>query len=122
MDHILIIDGRYDICNLLHKCLTPLGYEVKGAHNGEEAIELFNNGYNFTLVITDTNMPKISANAVAKHIRGSDKSDTPIVAIIGPGDDEIDHELFNFILMKPFMLKTLLKVIRLVTKNHFKLS
>ena len=122
MDHILIIDGRYDICDLLQKCLAPLGYEVKGAHDGEEAIELFNNGYNFTLVITDTKMPKISANAVAKHIRGSDNSGTPIVAITGPGDDEIDHELFNFILMKPFMLKTLLKVIRLVTKNHFTLS
>jgi DNA-binding NtrC family response regulator len=122
MDHILIVDGRYNIRNLLHKSLAPLGYEVKGAHDGEEAIELLNNGYKFTMVITDNNMPKMSANAVAKHIRGSDKSGTPIVAIIGPGDDEIDHELFNFILMKPFKLKTLLKVIRLVIKNHFMLD
>lgn len=112
----MIIDDRYGIPSFLHQTLAPFGYEVKGAHDAEEGIEFFNNGYHFALVITDTHMPQIDANAVAKHIRSSDKPHTPIVAIIGPGDSNIDSGLFNFLLMKPFRLKTLLKVIRLVTK------
>jgi len=115
MGPILVIDNRYDIRNFLHKALSPMGYEVKGAHDAAEGIELFNNGCNFNLVITDINMPMINANAVAKHIKSSDKADTPIVAIIGSGDDDINRELFNFVLMKPFKLKTLIKVIRFFT-------
>ena len=115
MDHILVIDNKYDICNFLHEALGPVGYEVKGAHDSEEGIELFNNGYNFNLVITDINMPRINANAVAKHIKSSDKANIPIVAIIDSGNDGINRELFNFVLVKPFRLKTLIKVIKLFT-------
>jgi len=113
MDHILVIDNKYDIRNFLHKALTPIGCEVKGAHDSEEGIELLNNGYNFNLVITDINMPRINANAVAKHIKRSNKANIPIVAIIDSGNDSINRELFNFVLVKPFKLKTLVKVIRL---------
>jgi CheY-like chemotaxis protein len=31
MDHILVIDNKYDIRNFLHEALSPIGYEVKGA-------------------------------------------------------------------------------------------
>jgi two-component system cell cycle sensor histidine kinase/response regulator CckA len=118
MDHILVIDNRYDIRNFLHEALAPIGYEVKGAHDSEEGIELLNNGYNFNLVITDINMPRINANAVAKHIKSSNKADIPIVAIIDAGNDSINRELFNFVLVKPFKLKTLVKVIRLFTQHR----
>ena len=114
MNHILVIDNRYDIRNFLHESLAPIGYEVKGAHDSKEGIELLNNGYDFNLVITDINMPRINANAVAKHIKSSNKATIPIVAIIDSGNDSINRELFNFVLLKPFKLKTLVKVIRLL--------
>jgi len=113
MDHILVIDNKYDIRKFLHEALAPIGYEVKGANNSEEGIEMLNNGYNFHLVITDINMPKINANAVAKNIKNSNKANIPIVAIIDSGNDSINRELFNFVLVKPFQLKTLVKVVKL---------
>ena len=114
MDHILLIDDQDAILIFLRKILTDLGYEVKVAHDGEEGIELVDSGYNFNLVITDINMPRMNGNAVAKHIRSSDKSETPIVAITGYGDD-IDRELFNFVLLKPFNLEALADVVRSFT-------
>jgi len=118
MDHILVIDNRYDIRNSLHESLAPFGYKVKGAHDSKEGIELLNNGYSFNLVITDINMPRINANAVAKHIKSLNKADIPIVAIIDSGNDNINRELFDFVLVKPFKLKTLVKVIRLFIQHR----
>ena len=114
MDHILVIDDEDMVVDFLRSALAYLGYSVTVAHDGEEAIELINNGYNFDLVITDIMMPRMNGNGVAKHIRSSDKSETPIVAITGYGDD-IDRELFNFVLLKPFNLEALANVVRSFT-------
>jgi CheY-like chemotaxis protein len=56
-------------------------------------------------------MPRIDGNQVAKHIRGSDKPDMPIVAISGYSK-EIDNRLFDFSIEKPFRLETLADVIK----------
>ena len=114
MGHILVIDDEDMILDFLGDALSYLGYSVTVAHDGEEGIDLFNSGYNFDLVITDIMMPRMNGNAVAKHIRSSDKSETPIVAITGYGDD-IDRELFNFLLLKPFGLEALIDVVRSFT-------
>ena len=115
MDHILVIDDEDMVLNFLRSALAYLGYSVTVAHDGEEAIELINNGYNFDLVITDIMMPRMNGNAVAKHIRSSDKPDMPIVAITVSSEDDIDRELFNFVLLKPFGLEALLDVVRSFT-------
>jgi CheY-like chemotaxis protein len=112
MAHILVIDDEDMVLDFLGNALAYLGYPVTVAHDGEEAIELLKNGYNFDLVITDIMMPRMNGNAVAKHIRSSDKPDTPIVAITGSGDGDIDRELFNFVLLKPFALEALVDVVR----------
>ena len=114
MDQILVIDDEDMVVDFLRSTLAYLGHSVTVAHDGKEGIEFFKNGYNFDLVITDIMMPRMNGNAVAKHIRSSDKADTPIVAITGYGDD-IDRELFNFVLLKPFGLEALLDVVRSFT-------
>jgi CheY-like chemotaxis protein len=112
MHNILVIDDEDVVLDSLRNTLTYLGYSVTVAHDGEEGVAFFNNGYNFGLVITDINMPRMNGNAVAKYIRGSDKSDMPIVAITGYDKDNIDRELFNFVLSKPFDLEVLVDVVR----------
>ncbi len=112
MDNILVIDDEDTVLDSLRNTLEYLGYSVTVAHDGEEGLEFFNNGYNFSLVITDISMPRMNGNAVAKYIRSSDKSDMPIVAITGSGEDDIDKELFNFVLSKPFDLEVLVDVVR----------
>ncbi len=115
MGHILIIDDEDMVLDFLGNALAYLGCSVTVAHDGEEGIALFNNDYNFDLVITDIMMPRMNGNAVAKHIRSSDKPDMPIVAITGSSEDDIDRELFNFVLLKPFGLEALLDVVRSFT-------
>ena len=115
MDHILLIDDQDAILIFLRKVLTDLGYEVKVAHDGEEGIELVNSGYDFNLVITDINMPRMDGNAVAEYIRSSEKPDTPIVALTASSHDDINRDLFDFVVMKPFDLKALITAIKSFT-------
>ena len=68
MKHILAIDDDEAILSVLHELIEDLGYDAKVAHNGEEGLELYNNGHNFDLVITDINMPLLDGNEVARHI------------------------------------------------------
>ena len=111
MAKVLIIDDEKNIRNILRTLLVKLDFKVKVAHDGREGIELFENGHDFDLVITDIRMPRVDGNQVAKHIRGSGKPDTPIVAISGYGK-EIDKALFDFSITKPFRLETIIEVIK----------
>jgi len=112
MKNILVIDDESSILSVLYEFLTKLGYSVKIAHNGDEGIKLFNNEYNFDLVITDIDMPILDGNEVARYIRNSNKSETSIIAITGSYNNIIDRELFNFIFPKPFSLDSLKNAIR----------
>ncbi|MCG7853295.1 MAG: response regulator [Methanosarcinaceae archaeon] len=111
MAQALVIDDEKNILNILRILLVKLDFEVKVAHDGREGIDLFEAGHDFDLVITDIRMPRVDGNQVAKHIRGSGKPDTPIVAISGYGK-EIDKRLFDFSITKPFRLETVIDVIK----------
>ena len=113
MARALIIDDEKNILSILRTLLVKLDFEVKEAHDGREGIELFEDGHDFDLVITDIRMPRVDGNQVAKHIRGSGKPDTPIVAMSGY-NDKADGELFDFTLEKPFNLKELMTVVKAI--------
>ena len=115
MEKALVIDDEKNILNILRTLLVKLDFKVKVAHDGREGIELFEDGHDFDLVITDIRMPRMDGNQVAKHIRGSDKPDTPIVAISGCGK-EIDKGLFDFSITKPFRFETIIDVIKKVKR------
>ena len=110
MGQILIIDDDQSIRSILFMVLTELGYGVKVAENGEEGIALFDMISDFDLVITDINMPGMNGNEVGQHIRDSPKADTPLVAITA-FPDEIQKDMFNFSLIKPFDLEDLQNVV-----------
>jgi two-component system cell cycle sensor histidine kinase/response regulator CckA len=112
MAQALVIDDEKDILNILRTLLVKRGFKVKVAHDGREGIELFEGGHDFDLVITDIRMPRVDGNQVAKYIRGSDKPNTPIVAMSGYGK-EIDKALFDFSITKPFRLETIINVIKI---------
>ena len=114
MDNILVIEDQDGLLKFLRETLTLMGYQVKIARDGEEGIKLFNNREDFDVVITDICMPRMDGNAVAKHIRNSDKPETPIVAITG-FSDSIEKGLFDISLLKPFKVKALLGAIRSLT-------
>ena len=86
--------------------LSDLGYNVEVEENGEEGIQLFNDHADFDLVVTDIRMPKMDGNEVARHIRNSHRANTPLVAITG-FPEEVQVELFDYTLVKPFKLEAL---------------
>jgi CheY-like chemotaxis protein len=112
MNSILIIDDDDHIGMILSQVLSDHDYQVQYAHNGKEGIKLFNSTCKFDLLITDIRMPEIDGNELARYIRSSTESKTPIVAITG-FSHEADVELFDFMLMKPFSLEALLKSVEL---------
>jgi CheY-like chemotaxis protein len=111
MQRILLIEDDRSIRNIIALLLRNLGYQVEVAEDGEKGIELFTKLGNFDLVITDIRMPKRDGNEVAKHIRRSERAETPIAAITAYGD-EVQKDMFDFSLLKPFRNEELITLIR----------
>jgi two-component system cell cycle sensor histidine kinase/response regulator CckA len=115
MAKALVIDDEKNILNILQTLLVKLDFKVKVARDGREGIEVFEDGDDFDLVITDIRMPRVNGNQVAKHIRGSDKPDTPIVAMSGYAN-EIEKRLFDFSITKPFRLEIIIDIIEKIKR------
>ena len=103
MKKILLIDDDETTLNLLHEFIDYyFNCLVKVAHDGREGIKLIKHGYDYDLVITDINMPFVDGNEVARHIKVSNKSEIPIIAVTGSCSDIINPDFFSIILSKPF--------------------
>jgi CheY-like chemotaxis protein len=107
---ILVIDDNCGIREVLSLLLMERGHDVKVAGGGEEAMALLAAADGFDLVITDIRMPSVDGNEVARHIRGSIRSDITIVAMTG-FSDEVELDLFDYSMEKPFRLSVLDKII-----------
>lgn len=76
---ILIIDDTKNIRLLITKALSPEGYEVDSADNGQVGIELFREN-KYDLVLLDIRMPIMSGTEVLRIIKEIDKS-VPVIII-----------------------------------------
>lgn len=117
MQRILLIEDDNSIRTIIALQLKRLGHQVEIAEDGEEGIELFRTVGNFDMVITDIRMPRKDGNDVAKYIRSSDRRETPIVAITAY-KDEVQTELFDFSIIKPFRNEELIRIIRSFEHTH----
>ena len=107
MEHILVVDDDGCVLDSVRCFLQHVGYEVETASSGQEGISLIDSGNEYDLVITDIRMPGMSGNELAKHIRNSDWTYTPIIAITGY-HDAVDQKLFDGILLKPGSIEQVL--------------
>jgi len=109
---ILVVDDEPVVRRSCERILTPEGYAVESASNGNEAIgKLGKDGYD--LVITDLKMPDIDGIELIRWIRNS-KPDTGIVVITGyPSQESIKEALSLRILdylPKPFSPALLIEI------------
>lgn len=109
---ILVVDDEPVVRKSCERILTPEGYSVESASNGNEAIgKLGTDG--FDLVITDLKMPDIDGLELIRWIRNS-KPDTGIVVITGfPSQESIKEALSLRILdylPKPFSPALLIEI------------
>ncbi len=111
MQRILLIEDDRNVRTVIAMLLRNLGHHVEVAEDGEKGIELFTSAGSFDLVITDIRMPRKDGNEVAKHIRNSEKAETPIAAITAY-EDEVQEEMFDFAMLKPFRNEQLMRILK----------
>lgn len=78
---ILIVDDKFSNRKLLIQLLQPLGFQLKEATNGKEAVEIFQ-GWKPDLIFMDMIMPIMSGSEATKQIKSdSQGSSTVIIAV-----------------------------------------
>lgn len=114
---ILLVEDEPSIRVLLAKYLTQLGYTVKTAADGHEAIQIFaENQKNTRLVLTDIIMPGQMTGIELAEILTAQKPGLPIVFSSGYSDKKVPANIVlsegkNF-LGKPYNLADVARIIR----------
>ena len=117
---ILLADDDDLLRNLVKEVLEEEGYLVYEAVDGEEALEIFYENNDVTMVILDVMMPKVDGIEVLDEIRKL--SDVPVLMLTALGDNNSEltglrHGANDYV-SKPFHYEILLERI----KNLLKLS
>jgi two-component system KDP operon response regulator KdpE len=110
---ILVVDDEPQITRVLRTSLSPHGYEVRIANDGESALDVFQE-WNPDLIITDLSMPKMTGIELCENVR--DRSHVPIIVLSVRGDDKnkveaLDKGADDYV-TKPFSINELLARIR----------
>lgn len=113
---VLIVDDREINRDVLLKILKPLGFELKEADNGREAIRIFKE-WSPAIILMDIVMPVMGGRAAAREIRclpGGDE--VTIIAVSASAFDEdradiLAHGADSFV-RKPFRESELLEEMR----------
>lgn len=118
MERILIVEDDVSIQALLHDFIVEAGYETAAAHDGVEALAVFDAG-RFDLILLDVMIPKIDGFGVCEVIRR--KSDVPIIMLTALDDEAhqirgLDLQVDDYI-TKPFSMPVLLRKIAAVLRR-----
>ena len=117
-ERILIVDDDKNICELLRLYLEKEGYGTAMAHDGENALAVFEEG-NFDLVLLDVMMPRVDGWEACRRIRA--KGDTPIIMLTAKGetfDKVLGLELgADDYVVKPFDTKEVVARIKAVLRR-----
>jgi|GEM_PF-2911833 len=102
---ILVVDDQWDNRNLLVQLLSPLGFEVKEAVDGKEAIEMWEK-FEPHLILMDMKMPGINGYEATKIIKSSVQGQNPVILAVTASAMEQQKEMIlsvgcNDILNKP---------------------
>jgi CheY-like chemotaxis protein len=109
---ILVTDDRTESRQLLTRLLTPLGFEVREADNGEAALAVWEE-WSPHLIWMDMRMPIMDGREATKWIKATEKGKaTIIIALTASGFDEQREEILadgcDDFMRKPFRESELL--------------
>ena len=112
---MLVVDDKWVNRQLLIKLLTPLGFEVREAENGQEAIEILR-VFQPHLVWMDMRMPVMNGVDATKHIKATPQGQTTIVvALTASAFDEEREDIIaggcDDFLRKPFRTEDIFEMI-----------
>ena len=115
MTRVLVVDDNHDAADSLGALLQMMGADVRVAHNGRSAIELYD-AFHPVAVFLDLGMPDMDGYEVAHQIRSRPEAhDTVLIALTGWGQERDRRRTaeagFNRHLAKPADLETLQSVL-----------
>ena len=106
---ILVVDDESRMRKLVRDFLVREGYEVLEAGDGEEALDIFYEDKDISLLVLDVMMPKINGWEVCREIRKISK--LPIIMLTAKGDESDELNGFEIgadeYISKPFSPKIL---------------
>ena len=120
LSHILVADDEPHIGRIIKMKLEQGPFRVSLAYDGQEAIDLVNNGEQFDLVLLDLMMPKLSGLDVLRQIREQDKfRSLPCIILTAGGDAKHERDALELgatqFLTKPFSPKKLYALVARLT-------
>lgn len=113
---LLVVDDEESIRGFLATALNHLGYDVKEAADGREALAVYDeHGKDIKLVLLDLTMPHMGGEETFSELRRI-KSDLPVVLMSGYTEDEVTSlfagkGIAGF-LQKPFSMDSLLRMLK----------
>lgn len=119
---ILVVDDESRMRKLVRDFLTHKDFQVVEAADGEEALDVFFNNKDISLIILDIMMPKMDGWQVCKEIRQYSK--VPIIMLTAKADERdelLGYELgIDEYITKPFSPKILVARVEAVLRrtNH----
>jgi two-component system chemotaxis response regulator CheY len=120
MAKALVVDDSRAVRMILSRTLKELGYEVREAANGREALEVIEVEKSAVkLVLADWNMPEINGLDLLKRLR-QDPELASLVVVMVTTETELDQMAAaleagaNEYVMKPFTKDILLEKLQLV--------
>jgi two-component system chemotaxis response regulator CheY len=120
MAKALVVDDSRAIRMILGRTLKELGFEVREAANGREALEVMEvEKSSVTLVLADWNMPEMNGLELLKRLR-QDPELSSLVIIMVTTETELDQMVValeagaNEYVMKPFTKDILVEKLQLV--------
>ncbi|NEQ23566.1 MAG: response regulator, partial [Microcoleus sp. SIO2G3] len=84
---LLVAEDQSENSQLLLKLLVPLGFEVRQAENGQEAIAVWQQ-WQPHLILMDMRMPVINGYEATQHIKASTPEPPIIIAVTGSAFEE----------------------------------
>lgn len=84
---VLVVDDNVDAADSLATLLDVMGYNVRIAYDGPEAIEAADE-FLPEVALLDIGLPQLSGYDIARHVREKRGEDVLLVAITGWGQEE----------------------------------
>lgn len=111
---VLVVDDNADAADSLATLLGVMGYEVRIAYDGPEAIEAADE-FQPAVALLDIGLPKLSGYDIARHVREKRGENVLLVAITGWGQEDDRRKAreagFDHHFTKPADFEVLLQLI-----------
>jgi signal transduction histidine kinase/CheY-like chemotaxis protein len=113
---ILAVDDREDSRQLLTRLLIPLGFEVREASNGEEAVAIWEE-WQPHLILMDLRMPVMDGREATRRIKSTPNGNSTVIIALTASSYEEERERIlgvgcDDFLRKPFKEGVLFELIR----------